>query len=158
MPTFKLKGFDDYIRRLEHLESYTHNHIGKAIYGGAELVADNVKRALRGIPVDNSKQVAYRSSINSIQKDGLIESFGIAPLRTDNDFINVKLGFDGYNNFTTFTYPDGQPNVMIARSLESGTSFMPKNPVISNACKEKRKDCIEKMKTILEKEIKDVMK
>lgn len=158
MATIKLKGFDEYVRKLEHLESYAYEYVGKAIYGGAEMMANSVKNALWHLPVDNRGRVDMRRSISYTQKMGLIESFGIAKLREDGSFYNVKLGFDGYNEVKTHTYPNGQPNVMIARALESGTSFMPKNPVISKTVKRKEKDVVDKMENIINKEIEKLMK
>ena len=38
--------------------------------------------------------------------------------------MNVKIGYDGYNNIVTERWPQGQPNMMIARAAESGTTFM----------------------------------
>ena len=40
---------------------------------------------------------------------------------------------DGYNSTVTKKYPKGQPNAMIIRALESGTSFRSRNPVITRA-------------------------
>lgn len=158
MAKIVLKGFEDYIRKLDNLESYVDEYVGRAIYGGARIMANAVKHNLYSLPVDNRKKTTTRTSINYIQKMGLIESFGIAPLRQDGDFLNVKLGFDGYNDFITYNFPTGQPNVMIARSLESGTSFMPKNPIISKTIKQFRNACIEEMQNELNKHYERVMR
>lgn len=158
MASIKFKGLDEYVRRLEYLSSYTDKLIGEAVYKGADVVANETKRALESLPVDNSTNKGERKSINQIQKNGLIESFGIAPLRNDNNFFNVKTGFDGYNRLVTNNYPLGQPNVMIARSLESGTSFMPKNRVISKATNRAKKACEQAMKDSIEDNIQKLMK
>ena len=47
-------------------------------------------------------------------------------MQNDGGFLNVKMGFDGYNSVTTPKYPTGQPNVMVARMFNSGTSSMSK--------------------------------
>lgn len=139
--TVRAEGFDKYLDKLSSLGYDAIEIVDRAVYDGAHLMADNVKQALETIPVDTMKKVPFRKSINRIQKEGLLESYGIAPLRADGDFRNVKIGFDGYNNFITFKHPHGQPNAMIARSLESGTSFMPKNPVISRATRANKVAC-----------------
>jgi hypothetical protein len=41
-----------------------------------------------------------------------------------NNQQSVKLGFDGYNDVVTDKYPSGQPNQLIARAIESGTSWL----------------------------------
>lgn len=156
MATIKFKGLDEYVRKLESLSSYTDVLIGEAVYEGAEIVANETKDALQSLQVDNRQRVPQRTSINQKQKNGLIESFGIAKLRKDNNFFNVKTGFDGYNDIVTDRWPLGQPNVMIARSLESGTSFMPKNPIISRATRRAKKKCEEAMQKSIERNIKKI--
>lgn len=158
MPRIKITGLDEYVAKIEKLGYYAAEYVGKAIYEGAEVVADNTKKALENLPVDNRTNVEYRTSINEKQKRGLIESFGIASARYDGNFFNVKTGFDGYNDIVTKRWPQGQPNVVIARSLESGTSFMPKNPVVSRATRESKDACIKAMEKSLKKSIEELMK
>lgn len=158
MANIKFKNLDKYVSQLEHLSSFTELLIGEAVYDGAEIVADATKTALNGLPVDNRRKVPMRKSINQKQKNALIESFGIAKLQRDKNFYNVKTGFDGYNTIVTDRWPLGQPNVMIARSLESGTSFMPKNPIISKATRNAKKRCEEAMQNSLTKNINKLMK
>jgi hypothetical protein len=57
----------------------------------------------------------------------------------------VKLGFAGYNSTITDKYPNGQPNSMIARSLQSGTSFRARIPFVDNAVSAKKSACEQKM-------------
>lgn len=158
MPRIKITGLDEYVAKIEKLGYYAAEYVGKAIYEGAEVVADHTKAALENLPVDNRTNVEYRTSINEKQKRGLIESFGIASARYDGNFYNVKTGFDGYNEIVTNRWPQGQPNMVIARSLESGTSFMRKNPVVSRATRESKDACIKAMEKSLKKSIEELMK
>lgn len=148
-----IKGIEKYLAEIRALQADAEEYLGRAIYEGAELAADEIKEALKQLPVDNRGKVAQRRSINQIQKDGLIEGYGITPMRDESGRLNVKIGFDGYNNFLTFKFPYGQPNVMIARSLESGTSFMPKNRVISRTANRVKNDVIDRMQKSLDKSI-----
>ena len=159
MASIKFKGLEEYVRKLENLESYVETDLGQVIYEGADVVADAVKNALEQLPVDNRPaNVKERSSINEYQKQGLIASFGIAKLMNDNGYRNVKLGFDGYNGIKSKKHPKGQPNAMIARSLESGTSFMPKQRTISKAVNKSKTECEKKMQECLDKKIEERMK
>ena len=151
MATIKFKGIDEYLRRLEALTMATDKFIGEAVYKGADVVADATKSALNTMPVDNRRKVSERRGILEVQRQGLVNSFGVAPLRDDNGFINVKTGFDGFNKI-------GQANVRVARQLESGTSYMPKNRVISRATNRSKKACEEAMKKSLEGNIQKLMK
>ena len=70
---------------------------------------------------------------------------------------HVKLGFDGYNKQRTKKYPKGQPNSVIARSINSGSTWRKKNPFIDRATRSSKAACEDKMAQIIESEIKKVM-
>lgn len=165
MPRFKIYGLDAYIDKIDALSGLTQEYVGQAIYAGAEVVADATKTAIEGLETDERVNVPdtgsdadKKRSINKLQKKGLVESFGIASARYDGNFYNVKTGFDGYNEIRTKRWPMGQPNAMIARSLESGTSFMRKNPIITKATNQSKKKAIEAMQDSLNKSIQKIMK
>lgn len=146
---FRFKGLNEYVDMLDQISSVFAREyvIEAALQDGADVVADEQKKALEGLKVDNRPYVeGKRDSILQIQKTGLIKSFGITPVQQKRNLIDVKTGFDGYNAL-------GQPNVMIARMLESGTSFMDKNPVISKATKRARNDCLNAMQDRITLEI-----
>ena len=150
MATFQFEGVDNLIAQYQTLLGMTDEVIGKAVGAGAGVVADAVKAEIKALPVSNQ----YNSGVvNSAQKKGLIDSFGIAGLRNDNGFLNVKLGFDGYNNYKTKKYPNGQPNSLIARSINSGSSYRKKNPFVDRATKATKSKCETSMETKLNSEI-----
>lgn len=148
-------GIDKYIDSLEKITEATDELIGKAIYEGAKVVTDNIRAALNGIPVDNriAKKGEVLTGISQAQKNGLLDGLGITTMRRDDGTYNVKVGFDGYNSIKTKTWPNGQPNSMIARSLESGTSFRAKNPVISKATRSSKSEAEEAMAKAFDKEL-----
>lgn len=159
MADIKFKNLDKYVAQIEKLNFYADTYIKDAVYAGGNVVADATKEALIALNPDNSPStVEHRRTINAKQKAGLIESFGLAPVRNDKGFINVKTGFDGYNEVITKRWPLGQPNAMIARAMESGTSFMDKNPIIRKATNRAKKPCEEAMRLSFENSIKKLMK
>ena len=160
MATMKFKDGADYLLRLEHLEEAAKTDLlGNVVYDGAKVVADFVKEESGGLPVDNRRgsQDDPAGGPNQYQKKGLEKSFGIAPIRNDNGFVNVKLGFDGYNGLKTKRWPQGQPNQMIARSVERGTSWMKANPFMKRALRKARKQAQEAMASRLQSEIQKIM-
>lgn len=160
MATMKFKDGADYLLRLEHLsEAAKTDLLGNAVYDGAKVVADTVKAEIRGLPVDNRRgtQSDPSNGPSQYQKKGLEDSFGIAPIRNDNGFVNVKLGFDGYNGLKTKRWPSGHPNQMIARSVERGTSWMKANPFMKRALRKARKQAQEAMASRLQSEIQKIM-
>ena len=148
--TWQFKGIDEYLSQLEKIKANTGPAIGKAIYEGAGLVAKEVAAEIQKLPVNNQYQ---KDGITSVQKKGLIEGFGISHAQTEGFYRHVKLGFDGYNDQYTDNYPQGQPNSMIARSINSGTSFRKKNPFVDRATRRSKKACEVRMTEIFEREI-----
>lgn len=67
--------------------------------------------------------------------------------------LNVKLGFDGYNGMKTKKYPKGQPNVLLARSIESGSSIAKKRPFVAPAVRKTKKAAEETMAKITMKKV-----
>lgn len=150
MASWKFEGLDEYLSQLERLKANTGSAIGRTIYEGAGLVAKEVAVEIQNLPVNNQYG---GDGITSVQKKGLIEGFGISHAQTDGFYRNVKLGFDGYNGQKTEKYPQGQPNSLIARSVNSGTSYRKKNPFVDRATNRSKKACEVRMGEVLEREI-----
>lgn len=164
MAKFAVKGTDEYALKLQQLGKSMNSVAGKAIYSAADIVADKLKDNLEAIPaVDNKYNIfahkkKRKSRISEAQKRGLIESFGVAKMDKDsNGYLNVKLGFDGYNSVRTRTYPKGQPNQLIARVLENGSSFMDAQPFVRPAVNETRKRAQVAMQDVIDEECKKIM-
>mgnify|MGYP004696593271 CR=1 FL=1 len=160
MAKITFTGLDIYMEALRRLEKHTGDITKKAIFEGANVVADTVKTNLQNLPTDENWGTQKRPAmgIREEQKDGLVESFGISPLQDDDGFLNVKVGFDGYNSVKTKKYPNGQPNQMIARIAESGTSFSKKTPFMRKAIQASKKIAEKKMEETFENGIKENMK
>ncbi len=127
-------GIDEYISQLQNLEYRSDELIGRAIYKGADIVADAIKANIQSLPA---------SACSDVEKAGLLSGFGIAKMQDENGYFNVKAGFDGYNDDVTKKWPRGKPNSMIARSIEGGTSWKAKHPFIAPAVRA-TKDAAEK--------------
>lgn len=163
MATFKTQGLDKYVDQLERLGKKTDTVISEAVYEMAKVVADEVKANLIALPSvpDTEGLKAFASEpqqkipITKAQKWGLVHSFGIASLRNEGGFIHVKIGFDGYNEVQTKTFPNGQPNALIARSIESGSSTREKTPFLRPALAAARKQAIEAARVKFDEAIHD---
>lgn len=132
------KGLTKYVAYLQKLDFATDEIVGEAVYEMAKIVADKVRGSIQALPtVSNQANIAtYKkgySRLSEPEKQGLLDGFGISPMRDDNGFVNVKLGFDGYNSVKTKKYPQGQPNALIARITESGSSYREATPFIRPA-------------------------
>lgn len=159
MAKIELKEFEEYQKLLESVFDDTEGLIREAVYDGGKVVADEIKAGLKNIPVENGYGTEEKplSGINRRQKSDLIEGFGLAPIEKDGDYINTKAGMDGYGSIPTKKYPDGVPNTLLMRSIESGTSFRKKHPVFRPAVNRSRKKAIEAMKNKFDEAIKKKM-
>ena len=138
------KGLDSYISYLQKIDAVTDEAIGEAVYEMAKVVADSVRSGIQALPtVSNQANIAtYKkgySRLSDEEKQGLLDGFGVSPMQDDNGYFNVKLGFDGYNSVKTKKYPKGQPNALIARVTESGSSYREKTPFIRPAVNASKK-------------------
>lgn len=159
MAKLQFKGLEEYEGKLLQLKNLSSDMIGEAVFEGAAVIADAVKQNIQSIPIDD-RYAANGSTlygITSQQKQGLIDGFGIAPMQDDSGYLNVKLGFNGYNSVKTKSYPNGQPNSVIARSVNSGTSFRQRYPFVDNAVNSHKSQAEQAMKKKLDESIKDVM-
>lgn len=149
---------DDYIYKLQRMGANTEEMIGRSIFPGAAIVADAIRANIEGVPVITKySRNQYLDGLTASQKQGLLDGLGIANMRNDGGFLNVKIGMDGYNSTVTKRWPHGQPNAMILRSLESGTSFQRRQPVVAPAVRSTRNSAVEAMKEAFDEETKKIM-
>lgn len=176
MAKMEISGLDDYIAKLDKLQSrYAQGYYGKAIYEGAKIVTDQIRTNIKSLPVErrttwnasyvdswgdanwNKNADVYLDGITATQKAGLLDGLGIAKMKNDGGTLNVRAGFHGYNKQKTRKFPNGQPNAMIARSVEGGTSLMQKHPFVAPAVRKTRAAAEAKMKEVIENGLKKIM-
>ena len=155
------KGLDSYISYLQKIDAVTDEAIGEAVYEMAKVVADSVRSGIQALPtVSNEANIAtYKkgySRLSDKEKQGLLDGFGVSPMQDDGGYINVKLGFDGYNSVKTKKYPKGQPNALIARVTESGSSYREKTPFIRPAVNAARKPAEKAGQAKIDEKIKSI--
>lgn len=161
MAKITFPGLKDYELMLSRLEGATDDMIGRAVYAGAGIVADAVKQGIQSLPVVTGYGTDTNplpGGVTAAQKAGLLDGFGISKLQDDGGYLNVKLGFDGYNRTRTEMYPQGQPNQLVARGVESGTSWKQAKPFVRPATTRSRKTAETEMKRVLDAEIEKIAK
>ena len=139
------EGIDKYLYDLAKLEES--GSIKAAVYEGAAIVANSIAHNINDLPIRKGNEVR---GVTKKQKEGLKEGFGISPMRNDNGYIHVKLGFADYNEQYSSKYPNGQPNAMIARSIEGGTSWSPKIPFIRKAVRATENEAVARMTKVID--------
>lgn len=160
MARFQFKGLKEYAEYLQRIGANSKEICGAGVYAMAEVVTDQIRANLDALPTvtESEALAAYRkkqkTGLTSAQKKGLQEGLGVSPMENDNGYWNVKVGFDGYNKVKTRKYPNGQPNVMIARATESGSSVREKMPFVRPAVSTSQRSAIEIAKKVIDEEIK----
>ena len=164
-------GVDRYLQKLEKLNVNTDAVCKQTVYAGAKVVGDAIVEAIEALPVqeppegqkyfylsDAAKEAGTLiTGVSEAQKQGLKEGFGIANMKHEDNSWNTKLGFDGYNSVKTKSHPKGQPNALIARSVEGGTSIQQKTPFIAPAVRQAKKAAQDAMEKTMADKVQEIM-
>ena len=139
MARMEFMASEEFALKLSKLESGSEEISKKAIYAGADIVADEIKKRLEGVIEDKSAT-------------GLIKSFGITPIKLGADGNwSCKVGFDGYDDkHIAFQ--------LIARAMESGTSTRSPKPFVRPAVNAVRKQVVSKMDEVCNEEIQKLIR
>lgn len=166
MAKIDFTGIDEYARVLDAIGKESEELIKSAVYKGAALVADEIKKELKNLPIEEGENglapigTAEKklTGVTRRQKSDLIDSFGLAPIENRDGYVQTKAGVDGYGSIKTANYPKGVPNVMLMRSIESGTTFREKTPIFRKTTNKARKRAQEEMEKEIENGLKEKMK
>lgn len=133
MPRIKAdftKALEEYMSTINQLSEKSEAVCKEAVYKGAQVVANQVRTNMNAIPTDEHWGTAKRKKNGPTKKEkkDITNGFGIAPIDNYDGQINTSVGFEGamYND-------EGKAILMLARSVNSGTSFMTKNPFFEKA-------------------------
>lgn len=126
---------DEFALALSHLATQSDEIAKKAIFAGADILADKIKSNLEGV-------------LSKEATGDLVASFGVTPIEKDKkgDW-NCKVGFDGYDR-------NGVANQLKARVLESGSSQQTKTPFVRPAVNATKSQVVDKMNETINEEIK----
>ncbi len=167
MAKIRAKGSEKYLTKLELLNKNTDGICKHAVYEGAKVAADAIDEAIDDITIHSlppdtkyyylsnydKDQGIMLDGLTEEQANGLHDGLGVAAMQKEDGSWNTKIGFDGYNSVKTKTYPKGQPNALIARSVESGSSIRNKTPFIAPAVRKIRKKAEKAMDMAIEESI-----
>lgn len=134
--TMDVSGMDELEKRLSKLETEKAQGIAAvALYEGARVTADAVGQAVQGIATKRFKYPAPpgKQRMPSPEEKALLENArkGVAKFRKTPMNVNTSVGFQnsGYGELNGKRVPIP----MIANAINSGTSFMKKQPFFRRA-------------------------
>ena len=132
---------EEFLRKLSTLGDRTDEVAKKALTAGGEIILDRTRANLIGV-IGKDLQGPSRST------GQLVSALGLTPVRVDrNGNYNIKIGFDEYRS-------DGTSNAGVANIIEFGKHGQPAKPFLTPAKKQAGNQALEKMKQIIEEEIK----
>ena len=159
MAKFQFEGINEYAAKLYALSDESETMIKRAVFDGADIVINEIKSAIAMLPAqaENPKKGETFTMLEA-ERDGLIEGAGLSEMKNVNGYIHTKFGFAGYNRLKSKKYPKGHPNVMIARAIESGTSFRRKTRFVQKATKAAAKAAEAAMAARFDEDTKNIIK
>ena len=156
MARLDFKGLDEYLTKLSTIEKDTTGICKRALYEGAGVLADAVRSEVQSLSVTDRN--TDPQAVFEYERDGLLDGLGVAKMKDNNGYIYTRVDFDGYNRMKSKKYPNGHPNSMIARAINSGTSKRPKNAFMARAVKKAKAGAESAMKKRFDEDLENIMK
>lgn len=154
MAKFKVVGLEAAFSEFGVIAKDSEGIAKMCVYDGADVVADAVRRGIEGLPVRDPKEHTRKPrGATPDEKQAMLEGLGVATHRTESGSVNTVIGFDGYDGHPTKNYPNGHAISMIARTIESGSSWLNKTPFMNRAVKSSQPAAEQAMAARFDKEI-----
>lgn len=127
----------------------------RVVRRGAAIIADALRMAIDALR--EREKGSNAAGVTKREKELLTKHFGITPIKRDRDgFLHAKIGWDGYSGSRTKQHPQGVPIPLVARVIESGTSWREKLPFVRKTVKKYELPAIEEMQKALDEELEDI--
>lgn len=149
----RVEGMEELISNFGKLPEIAARVAAEALYEGAGVMADGVSQAVKGIATKRFKYPAPpgKQRMPSPEEKAILENskHGIAKFRNNGTEINTSVGFQnsGYAKLNGKTVPVPK----IANAINSGTSFMKKQPFMRKAFSQNKAKAIAKIEEEIKK-------
>lgn len=136
--TISTEGLEELNRTLAQLGEKAQDVASGALFKGAGVVADAMKAAVNSIacepqrPKNRPPAKTPARLPTPAEKAAVVDKTGIAKFRKENGEVNTLIGVTGNAGYAMVN-GHRKPVRMIARAINSGTSFMKKQPVFRRA-------------------------
>lgn len=150
MPSIKVDGLDDVFAMLKSIGGDIEGVQKQAVYAGMGVIRDEVVRQIQALPEQRGylqKGRLPRDVITPREKEQLIKHIGIASMDNKSGTVSTRISFDGYTDIKTKKYKKGLPAILVARSINSGSSVRTKHPFMRHAQAASKAKAIEAAET-----------
>lgn len=150
--TVKTSGMSELLQRMEKIGDKAQEVASQALYEGAGVVANEVSKAIQGIA---TKEFTYpappgKTRLPSPEEKAILQQarHGISKFRKSTMEVNTSIGFQ--NSGYAMLKNRRVPVPLIANAINSGTSFMTKQPFMRRAVLRSKTTAV----SVVEKELK----
>lgn len=160
--TINTSGIGELEKMLSELGDKAQDIAAKALYKGAGVMADAYTRGTENIIAEPFHYLARpdlagtKRYASPEEKNALRGKSGISAFRKDTDSVDTLVGFGGNAGYTEVAGKK-KAVVLIARSINSGTSFMHRQPTYRKAVSENSGKARETIVTEAEKMLNEVI-
>lgn len=148
----KIKGDQELMDKLSALRRLRPEAQRKALYAGANVMADTLTQAVGELPIDNTLRFPLHV-ISTADREDVAAGVGVAPFRDNGDVVDTLVGFNGYIRRKEEKFPNGVPVPLIVRSIESGSSVRAEHPFVRRAMRAAKKAAIAAMSAAADEEL-----
>ena len=155
--TMKTEGIEEISKMLSRLESQAQPAASKALYTGAGIMADEVDRQAESITTEPFHYAVFvQRSVSPEEKAVVQNGVGIAKFQKNGSDVQTSVGYGnaGYADVAGRRKPVPQ----IANAINSGTSFMPKQPFFARAVNNGRSKSSAAITKIIEEDLEQLTK
>ena len=153
----EVTGMDELTAKMQKLPDKGADVAALALYEGAAIVANAVSAAVQGIATEEFHYTKFGKRLPSPEEKAILLSAkrGVAKFNKNQSRVDTSVGMQnaGYGNLNGKTKPIPQ----IANAINSGTSFMEKQPFMRKAFNRSKNDAVEKIEQELEKRIEEMI-
>ena len=151
-------GFDELAKELGTIADHTGAIASAALYEGGGYMADQIRHSVERLETDERKHVT--NHVLDYEKEALLNGLTIEKFTKDTarGVTQTAITFHGYTNHKTSTYPTGIPTILLARSINKGTSFRRANRFFPNTVNRARKETEDRMVKKAEEEMRKDIK
>ena len=153
MPFYmEVTGLNELVAAMQKLPDKGADVAALALYEGAKVVADSISSAVHGIATEEFHYTKFGTRLPSPEEKAILLGArkGVAKFKKTTANVNTSVGMQnsGYGTLKGKTKPIPQ----IANAINSGTSFMPKQPFVRKAARAGTTKAINAMKDVIEAE------
>lgn len=159
--TLKVEGMESITEMLSKAENAAPGIAAQALYKGAGVVADEIGKEARGLQTSNAFWYAHGGKQrypSPEEKEALVSAgaAGIAKFRKTGNSVDTSVGY-GRSGYVTINGKQ-KPVAVIANAINSGTSFMKKQPFIRKAIAQAKGKATDAITEEVERLVGDLLK